>query len=65
MDSTRQPLATPEEVAAYLGIPVATLYQWRYRGVGPQASRVGRHLRYDWRDVEAHVGARRSAGSAA
>lgn len=26
---------------------VATLYQWRRRGVGPPARRVGRHLRYD------------------
>lgn len=36
-----------EDVAAYLGVPVGTLYQWRYRGVGPTAFRVGKHLRYD------------------
>lgn len=35
------------EVSAYLGVPVATLHQWRYRGSGPDAYRVGRHLRYD------------------
>lgn len=35
------------EVAAYLGVPVATLHQWRYHGRGPDAFRVGRHLRYD------------------
>ena len=35
------------EVAEFLGIPVATLYQWRHRGEGPPAMRVGRHLRFD------------------
>lgn len=40
-------LLSAAEVAAYLGIPVATLYRWRYQGTGPRAVRVGRHLRYD------------------
>ena len=40
-------LLTSEEVAEYLGIPVATLYQWRHKGCGPDAYRVGKHLRYD------------------
>jgi excisionase family DNA binding protein len=48
-----EPLWTVEEVSAYLGVPVATLYQWRHRRVGPRASRVGRHLRYDPADVRA------------
>jgi len=30
----------------YLGIPVATLYQWRQRGLGPPAIKLGKHLRY-------------------
>jgi excisionase family DNA binding protein len=38
---------TPNEVAHLLGVPVDTLYQWRYRGTGPPSFRVGRHLRYD------------------
>ncbi|MFI6782324.1 helix-turn-helix domain-containing protein [Micromonospora sp. NPDC050276] len=42
---------TVEDVSTYLGVPVATLYQWRYRRIGPRASRVGRHLRYDPADV--------------
>ncbi|RQX01829.1 helix-turn-helix domain-containing protein [Micromonospora arida] len=45
------PLWTVEDVSTYLGVPVATLYQWRYRRIGPRASRVGRHLRYDPADV--------------
>lgn len=47
------PLWSVEEVAAFLGIPVATLYQWRYRRTGPRAAKVGRHLRYDPADVRA------------
>lgn len=47
------PLATIGEVAAFLRIPSRTLYQWRYRGKGPPAYRVGRHLRFRWLDVEA------------
>ncbi|MBA2948506.1 helix-turn-helix transcriptional regulator [Streptomyces himalayensis] len=48
----RAPLATPEEVAAYLGVPVKTLYQWRHRRIGPNALKVGRHLRYRWPEVD-------------
>jgi hypothetical protein len=46
-----EPLWTVEQVSAYLGVPVATLHQWRYRRTGPRAARVGRHLRYDPADV--------------
>ena len=46
-------LFSPEEVASYLGVPVKTLFQWRYKGVGPRALRVGRYLRFRAADVEA------------
>jgi excisionase family DNA binding protein len=46
-------LMTAEEVAEYLGIPINTLYQWRHKGCGPPAYRVGRHLRYDPKAVHA------------
>jgi excisionase family DNA binding protein len=36
-----------QDVSAYLEVPVGTLYQWRHRGEGPLAIRLGRHLRYD------------------
>ena len=45
-------LLTVEDLAEYLGVPVATLYAWRYRNVGPPGFRVGRHLRFRWSDVE-------------
>ncbi|CAG7615908.1 helix-turn-helix transcriptional regulator [Actinacidiphila bryophytorum] len=51
----RRPLATPAELSEYLGVPVATLYQWRHRGLGPKAHKVGRHLRCRWAEVEAWV----------
>jgi predicted DNA-binding transcriptional regulator AlpA len=40
-----------KDVSRYLGIPVATLYQWRVQGSGPRAFRCGRHLRYDPAEV--------------
>jgi hypothetical protein len=40
-------LWTVHEVSVFLGVPIATLHQWRYLGTGPAAFRVGRHLRYD------------------
>jgi predicted DNA-binding transcriptional regulator AlpA len=45
-------LATPADVSTFLGVPLKTLYEWRYKSEGPPAIRVGRHLRYRWDDVE-------------
>ena len=42
-----------EDVSAFLGVPVESLYQWRKRKYGPPAARVGRYLRYDPADVRA------------
>ena len=44
-------LLTVKELAEYLGVPVTTLYQWRYRREGPLGFRVGRHVRYRWTEV--------------
>ena len=46
-------LWTAHDVADYLGVPLTTLYQWRYLGTGPAAYRVGRHLRYEPSAVQA------------
>ncbi len=48
----RRPLGATPEVAAYLGVPVQTLYVWRTKGAGPRAVRVGKHLRWRWSDVD-------------
>jgi excisionase family DNA binding protein len=45
-------LLTVEELAEYLGVPVATIYAWRYHRQGPPGFRVGRHVRYRWTDIE-------------
>jgi excisionase family DNA binding protein len=37
---------TTEELADLLRIPAATIYQWRLRGQGPPALKIGRHLRW-------------------
>jgi excisionase family DNA binding protein len=34
------------DVSEMLGIPVHTLYRWRYKGDRPARYRVGRHVRY-------------------
>lgn len=44
-----------EDVARFLGVPVATVYAWRHRRVGPKGRRIGRHLRYLPEDVRAWV----------
>ena len=48
-------LLSVRELAEYLGVPVATLYTWRYRDAGPPGIKVGRHLRYRRNDVEAWI----------
>lgn len=45
------PLWTAEDTAHYLGVPVKTLYQWKWRGDGPPVRKVGRFLRYDPAEV--------------
>lgn len=50
-------LMSADELSDYLRIPVATLYQWRHKGTGPPAFRVGRHLRYEPADVRAWLDA--------
>lgn len=58
-------LLSVDEVATYLGVPVATLYQWRHKGRGPTAYRVGRHLRYEPSAVRAWLADHVAAGDGA
>ena len=39
-------LWTAADVAAYLGVPIKTVYAWRSRGRGPKGFRIGKHLRW-------------------
>jgi excisionase family DNA binding protein len=45
-------LWSPQQVADYLGVPLATVSRWRYERTGPRGIRVGKHVRYRQRDVE-------------
>jgi excisionase family DNA binding protein len=58
-DEARERLLSPDDLAAYLSVPLKTIYRWRYRGEGPASYRVGRHVRYKLEDVEAWLRARR------
>ena len=57
--SLRRASAMPErlwtlaETAEFLAIPVSTLYKLNHKRTGPRFFRVGRHCRYDPRDVVA------------
>jgi excisionase family DNA binding protein len=52
---TLDQLLTAQQLADYLGVPVATIYAWRYRHQGPPGFRVGKHLRFRRSDVEAWI----------
>jgi excisionase family DNA binding protein len=45
-------LLSPQQLADYLGVPLATVYRWRYEGTGPRGIKVGKHVRYRRQDVE-------------
>ncbi|WP_405431171.1 excisionase family DNA-binding protein [Streptomyces anulatus] len=63
--SERRPLATPDQLATYLGVPKSTIYQWSSRGGGVPLFRVGRHLRARWSDVDAWLEMQETAKEAA
>lgn len=48
-----EPLMSPAELADLLGLPIAAVYNFNYRGTAPRRMRVGRHVRYRRADVEA------------
>jgi predicted DNA-binding transcriptional regulator AlpA len=55
-----QRLWTHLETAEFLGISPATLHDLNYKRTGPRSFKVGRHRRYDPRDVQAWLGERAS-----
>jgi excisionase family DNA binding protein len=44
-----------DELAEWLGVPKATVYAWRTRGVGPRGASIGRHVRFRRADVEVWI----------
>lgn len=53
----REPLATADDIAAYLSVPKQTIYQWSSRGGGPKMIKVGRHIRARWEDLDDYLDA--------
>jgi len=45
-------LLSPRQLAAYLNVPVATVYDWRHRRFAPPGFRLGKHFRYRRSDVD-------------
>jgi predicted DNA-binding transcriptional regulator AlpA len=43
----------PRHAAAFLGVAVATLADWRYKGNGPPFKRLGRAVVYDLAEINA------------
>ena len=65
--STERPptLLTIKQVAERLTVSVGCLRAWRIRGYGPPAIRIGSALRWDEREVDAWLDARRESGNGA
>lgn len=47
-----EPLFSPEALAEYMGVPLATVYMWNHRNTGPKRISVGKYTRYRKSDVE-------------
>jgi excisionase family DNA binding protein len=56
-------LVSVAELAAYLGVPVATVYRWRHQRRGPLGYRIGRHVRYRTSDIERWLETQRDSES--
>lgn len=56
-------LMTVDQLAALLQVPRSTLWNWRYRGEGPPAIKVGKHVRWIRSDVNAWLDTCRDARS--
>lgn len=64
--SEKSELLSPEAAAAYLGgdrpLKIATLADWRHKGIGPNAVRIGRLIRYRRTDLDAWMAGRVQQG---
>ena len=55
-------LLSPVQFADYVGVPLATVYQWNYQRTGPPFIKVGRHVRYRRVDIERWLASRTITG---
>jgi predicted DNA-binding transcriptional regulator AlpA len=59
MQETNEPVESLDWLSDLIRIPPRSIYNWRLRGEGPPAYRVGRHLRFRPSEVEAWLDSRR------
>lgn len=59
------PLLNINELAAYLGVPVSTIYDRRTNGKGPRAYRFGKRIMFGASDVRAWMDTMREPTGAA
>ena len=59
MNNPELRLLNEQEVALYLRIAVATLRRWRWAGKELPFVKIGSHVRYDLRDLDAYITAGR------
>jgi len=55
------PMMSVTDLAKYLGVPVATVYDWRSNGTGPVGHRFGKHVKFSVPDVRLWVESQRDA----
>lgn len=58
------PLLDTRSAAAFLGLGVRTLQNWRVRGEGPEYLKISRAVRYDPRTIQAYLEGRRFRSTA-
>jgi Helix-turn-helix domain len=51
-------------LAAEFDVPIGSVYAWNYKGTGPRAAKIGRHVRYRRVDVEAWIKSQYAEGAA-
>lgn len=59
--ASSDPLLDVAELAAQIRVPQQTIYRWRTEGRGPRGIKIGRHLRYRQRDIDAWIEAQSDA----
>ena len=57
-----EPLIGVEELAAYLGVPIQTIYDWRCAGTAPRAFKFGKRLKFAVADVAEWIEQHHEAG---
>ncbi len=57
--SELEPLLSIEELAEYLDVPVATIYDWRVDGKRPCAVRIGRRVKFAISDINTWIATQR------